>query len=321
VNDNSTSPTLTAEAWRERVQKVAPEHRYLGGSDVRSLIDDMLAALARPVLSVTEPERCIACDEALQHGEMVMDDASGGIIHARCCGPERESYTGPDGEPLKDGEPIPQGWPWVGDDLSEAELAEYAEGLATGGGRHVSTMRRAMAEIVRRRAALRTAAPAEAVAWLHNLTGIIRTDKPYLGLDEDYTPLYAAPPVAGEREKAAPAELAKIAESLGCGEDPFAAWETLEVVLSALRFYADHQSYVELPADEAETLAPPNALHCMIDRACLTSGTGRLRVEVPVGNAVPLILSDWGDRARASLPPRSLATKPAATEPHPSEES
>lgn len=59
-----------------------------------------------------DDERCIACDERLKEGQEVFHDASGGFIHAACCGPERESYTGPDGEPLKDGEPIPTPWRW-----------------------------------------------------------------------------------------------------------------------------------------------------------------------------------------------------------------
>lgn len=58
-------------------------------------------------------ERCIACDREIRPGELVLDDASGGVIHRACCGPERESFTGADGEPLKDDEPLPEGWPWA----------------------------------------------------------------------------------------------------------------------------------------------------------------------------------------------------------------
>lgn len=56
-----------------------------------------------------EAEICEACGEPFEDGDMVYwmaDDT--GHIHADCCGPERESYVGPDGEPLKDGEPIPE---------------------------------------------------------------------------------------------------------------------------------------------------------------------------------------------------------------------
>lgn len=56
---------------------------------------------------------CIACEKQIKFGDRVYDDASGGTIHAACCGPERESYTGPDGAPLKDGDPIPEPWVWL----------------------------------------------------------------------------------------------------------------------------------------------------------------------------------------------------------------
>jgi hypothetical protein len=68
----------------------------------------------RPVQSPASPagedDFCIACNVALKDGDLVHHDASGGLIHAACCGPERESYTGADGDPLKEGEPIPQPW-------------------------------------------------------------------------------------------------------------------------------------------------------------------------------------------------------------------
>ena len=69
-------------------------------------------------LPVDDVETCIACEQALKAGDLVYNDASGDLIHAACCGPERESYTGKDGEPLKDGEPIPEPWPWSRDDTS-----------------------------------------------------------------------------------------------------------------------------------------------------------------------------------------------------------
>jgi len=56
---------------------------------------------------------CIACDKPLVAGDLYYSDLSGGFIHADCCGPERESYTGPDEEPLKPGEPIPEPNIWV----------------------------------------------------------------------------------------------------------------------------------------------------------------------------------------------------------------
>ncbi len=59
-----------------------------------------------------EIERCFVCNEPFVKGVLVLSDVSDGLMHAACCGPERESYVGADGEPLKDGEPIPTGWPW-----------------------------------------------------------------------------------------------------------------------------------------------------------------------------------------------------------------
>lgn len=41
----------------------------------------------------------------------------------------------------------------------------------------------------------------EAVAWQHKLTGIVRTDKPYLGLHEDYTPLVTAATITALQDR------------------------------------------------------------------------------------------------------------------------
>lgn len=60
-----------------------------------------------------EVETCEACNIPFKDGDMVYwrsDDS--GHIHADCCGPERESYVNADGEPLKDGEPIPKPFAW-----------------------------------------------------------------------------------------------------------------------------------------------------------------------------------------------------------------
>lgn len=59
-----------------------------------------------------EAEHCIACDKPMKPGDLYYPDASGGEIHAECCGPERESYTGADGDPLAEGEPIPEPLIW-----------------------------------------------------------------------------------------------------------------------------------------------------------------------------------------------------------------
>lgn len=85
---------------------------------LRALIEE---AYASPVGLVDDgTDRCIACAAPLRTGERVLDDANGGVIHAACCGPERESYTGPDGEALGPNAPIPQGYAY--------EPAPMAEG-------------------------------------------------------------------------------------------------------------------------------------------------------------------------------------------------
>ena len=56
---------------------------------------------------------CIACAKPLNAGDMVLLDISeGGLIHAECCGPERDSYCDADGEPLADDAPIPTPFPY-----------------------------------------------------------------------------------------------------------------------------------------------------------------------------------------------------------------
>ena len=52
--------------------------------------------------------RCLACAKPFVQGDAYYADVSGGFLHADCCGPELESYVGADGEPLQDGEPIPE---------------------------------------------------------------------------------------------------------------------------------------------------------------------------------------------------------------------
>jgi hypothetical protein len=74
-----------------------------------------LLATAAVIRRHVNTPRCIACDEALREGQEVYADASGGFIHAACCGPARESYLGPTGQPLKAHEPIPPPRRWTGD--------------------------------------------------------------------------------------------------------------------------------------------------------------------------------------------------------------
>lgn len=55
---------------------------------------------------------CMACAVPMKDGDKVYNELDGGIIHADCCGPERENYYGADEQPLEDGEPIPEPWIW-----------------------------------------------------------------------------------------------------------------------------------------------------------------------------------------------------------------
>lgn len=57
-------------------------------------------------------ERCMACDRVLVPGDPIYDDASGGTLHAGCCGPERESYT-LGGDPLGPDDAIPEPDIWT----------------------------------------------------------------------------------------------------------------------------------------------------------------------------------------------------------------
>lgn len=63
-------------------------------------------------IGADDDETCIACDVAFKDGDRVLNDASGGALHAACCGPERESYTNGNGEPLGPDDPIPEGYIW-----------------------------------------------------------------------------------------------------------------------------------------------------------------------------------------------------------------
>lgn len=58
---------------------------------------------------------CMACAVPLKDGDKVYNELDGGIIHADCCGPERENYYGENEQPLADGEPIPEPRIWTPD--------------------------------------------------------------------------------------------------------------------------------------------------------------------------------------------------------------
>ena len=62
-----------------------------------------------------EAEACLACGVAMAEGDEFLRDRDGEPLHAACSGPEREAYFGPDGEPLKDGDPLPTPMRWEAD--------------------------------------------------------------------------------------------------------------------------------------------------------------------------------------------------------------
>lgn len=68
-------------------------------------------------------DRCTACDVAFIEGDLVHNEAQGGLIHAACCGPERESYYKGDGEPLEPGDPIPTPFAYRRDPVAAVEAA------------------------------------------------------------------------------------------------------------------------------------------------------------------------------------------------------
>jgi len=70
-----------------------------------------------------EMETCIACAVPFVDGDMVYWDVGGGHLHEACCGPERECYVNADGNPLKDGAPIPRPHAWRSDPPSQEASA------------------------------------------------------------------------------------------------------------------------------------------------------------------------------------------------------
>lgn len=62
---------------------------------------------------VDSSDACMACLVPFQDGDLVLNDAGGGALHAACCGPERESYTNGNGDPLGPDDPIPTGYRWT----------------------------------------------------------------------------------------------------------------------------------------------------------------------------------------------------------------
>lgn len=59
--------------------------------------------------------RCIACGGMFIDDDQCYPDEGGGFIHAKCCGPEPESYVDKDGNPLGPNDPIPAPSIWESD--------------------------------------------------------------------------------------------------------------------------------------------------------------------------------------------------------------
>lgn len=81
-------------------------------SDNRATIDRWLGTLSASPPEMDEPGTCMACGVALVEGDEVYNEKEGGIIHAACCGPEREGYFIDDDQPLGPDDPIPTPWKW-----------------------------------------------------------------------------------------------------------------------------------------------------------------------------------------------------------------
>lgn len=93
---------------------------------LRSALTAQVQEVAQAAATAEDADCCIACESPLVAGDLVYWDVSDtGYLHAGCCGPERESYVNEHGEPLKDGDPIPQPFPYEPD-----RAADY---IYTGG--------------------------------------------------------------------------------------------------------------------------------------------------------------------------------------------
>jgi len=113
VDDPQTVSSLATEllALRKRVGELegALIELQMAGTALNELPADQQIRRRR---GGGDRDRCIACNLPFAGGELVLSEAGGGLIHAACCGPERESYTGKDGGPLGPDEPIPTGFPY-----------------------------------------------------------------------------------------------------------------------------------------------------------------------------------------------------------------
>lgn len=90
------------DAWADEAFKGARVVKH------RSTRDAMRRVAAAILKAADESDdACGICLKPLKAGDPCLNDADRGAVHADCCGPEREAYVGADGQPLKDGEPLP----------------------------------------------------------------------------------------------------------------------------------------------------------------------------------------------------------------------
>lgn len=107
-----------------------------GGGELYNLLPKNHAQICAAMAATADPgelmgflagddsvDRCIACEGVFADGDLVHNEALGGLIHAACCGPERESYFKNDGEPLDPGDPIPTPFAYSRDPAAAIEAA------------------------------------------------------------------------------------------------------------------------------------------------------------------------------------------------------
>lgn len=91
------------------ILSIAEDEPQINADGVESMAGWHTRLLRALLKDAPEGEECIACGERLEDGDPVYfaTDETGHIC-AACCGPERESYTNPDGSPLRDDQEIPK---------------------------------------------------------------------------------------------------------------------------------------------------------------------------------------------------------------------
>lgn len=133
---HAEAPTVFASAeqvWAAMIEAAAPAREKLREKVLAALIDALpptaeisgpqTERVAEAILTSIETaldagedgDACGICNLALVEGDRCLTDVDLGPVHAACSGQERESYVGPDGEPLKEGDPLPTPWIWGAD--------------------------------------------------------------------------------------------------------------------------------------------------------------------------------------------------------------